>query len=475
MRSSQRFWRVTGGGSRQIMVCAALFGSVLVSGCSADVGRFDFPSLGLADKDSATGSIPTPSRPVYKEPRRYSVGAAAKPTAPPAADLYGRGDVRTSKLTQPATTPAPQFAPPATVREPAYRPETRAPRRTRVSRQQTIRVQRGDTIYGLSRRYKVPMSAIMSLNGLSTASIKPGQKIVLPVGALRAEPHVLAKGDTPGRAVPPQTPARRAAQEPILVPVDPSAKRQAERSAQRAPAGGQTYKMRPGDSLYRIARRYKVRVAALQAANGITDPTKVRAGTVLRIPGTTTKAPRVTPRVPQQTPKTLARAPAQPRHAKPVVINRGSQKPASGHPPVAPRPPAAGKGDVASKREMRFRWPVRGKVIQPFGKRPDGTHNDGINVAVPIGAKVVAAESGIVAYAGSELQGYGKLVLVRHEGNWVTAYAHNSDLLVRRGDRIRRGQVIAKAGRSGGVDQPQLHFELRKGSKPVNPLPHMVR
>ena len=124
---------------------------------------------------------------------------------------------------------------------------------------------------------------------------------------------------------------------------------------------------------------------------------------------------------------------------------------------------------------MRYLWPVHGKVIQLFGTRVDGTHNDGINIAVSAGAKIVAAESGIVAYAGSELQGYGKLVLIRHERNWVTAYAHNNELLVRRGDRIRRGQMIAKAGRSGGVDQTQLHFELRKGSKPVNPLSHMVR
>jgi murein DD-endopeptidase MepM/ murein hydrolase activator NlpD len=459
------------------MVCAALFGSALVSGCSADIGRFDFPSLGLADKDSATGSIPTPSRPIYKKSGRYSVGAAPTPAATPADRWQGSGDVRTSKLTQPATSPEPRFAPPSAVREPLYTPRKQTRRNVRMRRQQTIWVQRGDTIYGLSRRYKVPMSAIMSLNNLRKPSIRPGQRLVLPIGAMRADQHHLARANNPAApSVQPVAPVRPFAVAPPLAPAPPPLTQPATKPIKRRQVAGQTYKMQPGDSLYRIARRYKVRVAALQAVNGITDPTKVRAGTVLRIPGVAASTPRVTPRVPRSPPKTRAQAPGRTLHTKPVVINRGSQRLASAKPASQPREPIARKkGAAGSKRAMRFRWPVRGKVIQPFGTRADGTHNDGINLAVPSGAKVVAAESGIVAYAGSELQGYGKLVLIRHDSNWVTAYAHNKDLLVQRGDRIRRGQAIAKAGRSGGVDQPQLHFELRKGSKPVNPLPHMVR
>ncbi len=474
MRSSQRFCQLVSGNSRQIIVCAALFGSALVSGCSADIGRFDFPSMGLTDKDSATGSIPTPSRPVYKKSQRYSVGAAPTPAARTADRWQGNGDVRTSKLTQPATSPEPRFAPPSTVREPVYAPRKPTTRRNvRMRHQQTIWVQRGDTIYGLSRRYKVPMSAIMSLNTLREPSIKPGQRLVLPIGALRADPQHLARAQKPAApSVQPVAPVRPFA----MAPSPPPLARPATKPIKRRQVAGQTYKMQPGDSLYRIARRYKVRVAALQAANGITDPTKVRAGTMLRIPGVAAETPRITPRVPSRPLKTRAQAPGRALHTKPVVINRGSQQPASARPAVQPRAPIARKkADAGSKRVLRFRWPVRGKVIQPFGTRSDGTHNDGINLAVPTGAKVQAAEGGIVAYAGSELQGYGKLVLIRHDNNWVTAYAHNKDLLVRRGDRIKRGQVIAKAGRSGGVDQPQLHFELRKGSKPVNPIPHMVR
>ncbi len=117
-----------------------------------------------------------------------------------------------------------------------------------------------------------------------------------------------------------------------------------------------------------------------------------------------------------------------------------------------------------------FRWPVRGKVITSYGAKTNGKANDGINLAVPEGTPVKAAEDGVVAYSGNELKGYGNLVLIRHANGYVTAYAHASELLVKRGDTIKRGQVIAKSGQSGEVSSPQLHFEIRKGSSPVDPL-----
>jgi murein DD-endopeptidase MepM/ murein hydrolase activator NlpD len=117
-----------------------------------------------------------------------------------------------------------------------------------------------------------------------------------------------------------------------------------------------------------------------------------------------------------------------------------------------------------------FRWPVRGKVITSYGAKTNGKANDGINLAVPEGTPVKAAEDGVVAYSGNELKGYGNLVLIRHTNGYVTAYAHASELLVKRGDTIKRGQIIAKSGQSGEVGSPQLHFEIRKGSSPVDPL-----
>jgi murein DD-endopeptidase MepM/ murein hydrolase activator NlpD len=118
-----------------------------------------------------------------------------------------------------------------------------------------------------------------------------------------------------------------------------------------------------------------------------------------------------------------------------------------------------------------FRWPVRGRVISGFGAKGG---NEGINIAVPEGTPVKAAEGGTVAYAGNELKGYGNLVLIRHDDGWVSAYAHNGEISVKRGDKVKRGQTIAKSGQTGNVSAPQLHFELRKGSTPVDPLPHLA-
>lgn len=122
----------------------------------------------------------------------------------------------------------------------------------------------------------------------------------------------------------------------------------------------------------------------------------------------------------------------------------------------------------------QFRAPVRGRVIASFGPKPGGTRNEGVNFAVPEGTSVRSAEDGVVAYAGNELKGYGNLVLVKHADGYVTAYAHNSELTVKRGDKVRRGQIIAKAGQSGNVQSPQLHFEIRKGSKAVDPSQYVA-
>ena len=136
----------------------------------------------------------------------------------------------------------------------------------------------------------------------------------------------------------------------------------------------------------------------------------------------------------------------------------------------APAAEAPVKASEATGALPTFRWPVRGKVITSYGAKTNGKSNDGINLAVPEGTPVKAAEDGVVAYSGNELKGYGNLVLVRHSNGYVTAYAHASELLVKRGDTIKRGQIIAKSGQSGEVGSPQLHFEIRKGSSPVDPL-----
>ena len=116
-----------------------------------------------------------------------------------------------------------------------------------------------------------------------------------------------------------------------------------------------------------------------------------------------------------------------------------------------------------------------GRVISSFGAKSKGLRNDGINIAAPRGTPVRAAENGVVVYAGNELRGFGNLVLIKHSGGWVSAYAHNEDLAVRRGDKVRKGQRIARVGSSGGVTTPQLHFELRKGKRARDPRKYLQR
>ncbi len=120
-----------------------------------------------------------------------------------------------------------------------------------------------------------------------------------------------------------------------------------------------------------------------------------------------------------------------------------------------------------------FAWPVSGRVISDFGATASGGRNDGINIAAPLGAPIHASASGTVTYAGSELKDYGNLVLVKHSGGYTTAYAHAERLVVSRGDFVARGQVIGYAGKTGDVSTPQLHFEIRSATTPVNPRSYL--
>ena len=165
---------------------------------------------------------------------------------------------------------------------------------------------------------------------------------------------------------------------------------------------------------------------------------------------------------------------AQPQTVKPEKV---ASLPAVQDAHVAKEEPAATQTVVKTTEPSgampSFRWPVRGRVIAGFGSKPNGTQNDGINLAVPEGTPIKAADDGVVAYAGNELKGYGNLVLIRHTNGFVSAYAHASELMVKRGDTVKRGQVIAHAGQTGNVTSPQLHFEIRKGSTPVDPTQYL--
>ena len=226
-----------------------------------------------------------------------------------------------------------------------------------------------------------------------------------------------------------------------------------------------------GDTLYNLANRHGVTIDELKSANDLKG-TRLGLGQKLTIPGQARvqTAVRMASNGPAMASLPLRR-PAGARQSAPLPA-KSAVSTARGGNKVASRGKSLPQPEAMTGNQ--FRWPVKGRIISGFGVKSSGKHNDGINVAVPKGTSVKAAENGVVAYAGSELEPYGNLVLIRHANNWVTAYAHNDILMVKRGDTVGRGQVIAKAGQTGNVSQPQLHFELRKGSKPINPLPYMA-
>ncbi len=212
---------------------------------------------------------------------------------------------------------------------------------------------------------------------------------------------------------------------------------------------GRVHTVVRGDTLYGISRSYGIDMNALARANRLAPPYLLLVGQRLNVPVTSAGATQT------------AVLPVEPPPA-PKVDTTAKARPA----PLIPTPPPRSSG--------RFLWPVKGAILSKFGPKSGGFHNDGINISAPRGAPVRAAEAGVVAYAGNELRGYGNLLLIRHAEGWTTAYAHNDVLLVTRGDTVRRGQTVAKVGSSGNVTAPQSHFELRRGTKVVDPLKHLA-
>jgi len=250
-----------------------------------------------------------------------------------------------------------------------------------------------------------------------------------------------------------------------------------------------------GETLYSIGRLYRVRPNDIAALNTLSSPGQIRVGQRLQIPGAGSQAIARAEPVSRTVVSNVvaATAPAEAILARPSSTSRPAAantapRIISGVPAIpvetkATTLPAIPASTVASVDAVieppstngtSFRWPVRGRIISDFGVKPSGQRNDGINLAVPAGTTVKAAEAGSVIYAGNELDGYGNLVLIQHADDWVSAYAHNGDIRVRRGDQIRRGQTVATAGMSGSVASPQVHFELRKKAKPVNPLDYLA-
>mgnify|MGYP006438797295 CR=1 FL=1 len=222
----------------------------------------------------------------------------------------------------------------------------------------------------------------------------------------------------------------------------------------------QTYTVQKGDNLYRLSRVFDTNTTALARLNNLTPPYTLHEGDQLAIPGGTRNAPRSATR-------TASSSAAQDVSHPPDKPDRGGGATKSDT--------QAAKQSTPARASTQFLRPVEGRVISSYGPKKNGQHNDGINIHAPAGAPVRAAANGRVVYVGDELEGYGKLVLVRHEDRWMSAYAHLDDVLIKRGVTVKRGQSLATVGASGSVSKPQLHFELRRGTKALDPARHLGR
>src|ERR1035437_7822293 len=399
------------------------------AGCSTDMTTRlsqDSFSNPFASQPEATGSAPTPAVERRELPRYsrtqspYQSSALPPPVAAPqsyptaSAGVSGAGRGLAS------------YSPPA--HPPLETTGSDAPRSIAATHGSgqggtTIIVGTSDTLDTMGHRYNVSPAAILQANGYKgPRALSPGQQLIIP--------HQTAVGAAPALAAP------------------------ASKAVAAASAAPSVYVVNHGDTLLGIARRNHVSVTELARTNSLDPSAKLKLGIKLTVPGAKTAAV-----APAAQPATVAAAQPAAALAPPAT----KMAAATGGPQQSARLAQATTKleDTSAEAPIRateatgglptFRWPVRGKVITSYGAKTNGKANDGINLAVPEGTPVKAAEDGVVAYSGNELKGYGNLVLVRHSNGYVTAYAHASELLVKRGDTIKRGQIIAKSGQSGEV------------------------
>jgi murein DD-endopeptidase MepM/ murein hydrolase activator NlpD len=419
--------------SRRVLHFAVLaLMSIGFAGCSADmstrVAQDPFASRPEATASVPSGQVERRDLPQYARPQpqyqSQNIPPAISPpqSYPPASSGVSGGGRGIASYTPPAHPIETTGSVPHSVA--AVHP----------AQGTTIIVGTSDTLEILARRYNVSPAAILQANGYRGPRVlSPGQQLIIP---------------RPGAAI--------AAAPVMSVP--------ASKPVVTAVAAASVHVVNHGDTLMSIARRTHLSAGALARANGLGAGAKLKIGMKLNVPAKAAAAalpvaPAATASLPPAT-KMAAISPGSPQQA--LVAKSGNVEEAQTTEPM--------KASEAAGALPTFRWPARGKVIAGYGAKTNGKANDGINLAVPEGTPVKAAEDGVVTYSGNELKNYGNLVLVHHSNGYVTAYAHASELLVKHGDVVKRGQVIAKSGQSGDVDSPQLHFEIRKKSTPVDPL-----
>ncbi|MFD1744236.1 peptidoglycan DD-metalloendopeptidase family protein [Rhizobium helianthi] len=504
-------------GKSAVRIAVAAFLASAATGCSSDATRF----AGIFDKDNlTTASIPKRQgagaygvAPVPEENVGNGGYQAAAPANQPyrASPAYGNGGgyaaaspvraassapIQRAELAAPSAQSLPPVGEPQTRREAMAQPmpsqpsaqpivAARAPKNLAaddvvtnttpsagwsVMNAPKVTLRPGETAATLSRRYGVPEGEILKANN---GRLTAGQIVVIPTYASGGNAAKRAAGaiDLPNGGNLPQPVPPNGQKVAVL----PSAgnlrdKAQGEAAKLTPPAGGGsadgTYTVKAGDTLAKVARATGTPIDQLKAMNNLKDG-GLRVGQSLKVGagGDTVKTASI-PGQPAVASKAEAAA-AQIEAAQPKAEEKPAATQTASLSDVkmdnsTPAPSATGIG--------KYRWPVTGAVIAAFGQNVNGSRNDGIDISVPEGTPIKAAENGVVIYAGNGLKQLGNTVLVRHDDGKVTVYGHAANISVSRGQKVQRGQTIATSGMSGDAKRPQVHFEVRKDASPVNPV-----
>ncbi len=322
-----------------------------------------------------------------------------------------------------------------------------------------IIVKPGDTLYSLAKEHNMTVEDIAKINGLSEPyALSVGQKLKIKS---EKETTVVQTITVPEKKlytkVPEQTKTRVQLKE-ITVGA--------------------------GDTLYSLSRKYSVPVNDLAVMNDLSAPFVLSVGQKIKVPNLS-DAPVKTVSVAGD--KKVAGAASTSMESSTVSTASKNQtqtktNTTQANKTVAAKPkqkissdPTKKLPQISARSSSKFSWPVRGKIISNYGAKSGGLFNDGINISASRGTAVKAAENGVVAYAGNEVKGMGNLIIIQHSGGWMTVYAHMDNMIVRRGTKVSVGQKIGTVGATGKVDEPQLHFEIRKGTKAYNPTSYLKK
>jgi murein DD-endopeptidase MepM/ murein hydrolase activator NlpD len=383
---------------------------------------------------------------------------------------------------------------------PDYEPDTLSvPARAAAG---TVVVRRGDTLYAIAREHNMTVDEIAKINKLSAPyTIRVGQILKIekpienpkPVAEKKIEPKVEPKAEPVVKEKTKETPKETVKESPK------------EKTDVRVPV--KTIKIEKGDTLYSISRAYAVPVNDLAVMNNLSAPFALRVGDSLRVPdlaervpvkkdiATKTQPVKAKPKSetkpkeqakPKAKTETKSQQKSQPKtesknQTKPKPAEKTNQKKVTETKKNADKKTTKVETEknetpkIVARSSSKFSWPVRGKILSNFGAKNGGLYNDGINISAAFDSTVAAAENGVVAYAGNEVRGMGNLIIIQHSDGWMTVYAHLNSMSVRRGARVSVGQKIGTVGQTGKVTSPQLHFEIRNGTKAHNPINYLKK